>query len=81
MPPRTKTRDFPEAILGAAVLASPAVRFIVDLIPVDHRVEGTVACEGPGEPSPFSGWLELLRLLEANLPAEVGPAATLPTDR
>jgi hypothetical protein len=57
------------------------VRFIVDLTPVDHRVEGTVACEGPGEPCSFSSWLELLRLLEANLPADVGAAPTVPTDR
>ena len=57
------------------------MRFIVDLTPVDHRVEGTVAREGPGEPSSFSSWLELLRLLEANLPADVGAAPTVPTDR
>lgn len=48
----------------------PTVRFIVDLHPVEHRVEGTLAGEGPGEPHPFSGWLELLRLLEAGLPAD-----------
>jgi hypothetical protein len=45
------------------------VRFIVDLHPVEERVEGTVALDGPGEPSPFSGWLELLRLLETHVAA------------
>ncbi len=47
------------------------MRFIVELHPVDQRVEGTVACDGPDEPCPFTGWLELLRLLEANLTADV----------
>lgn len=54
----------------------PAVRFIVDLNPVEQRVEGTLACDGPGEPCPFSGWLELLRLLEANLPADPAVPST-----
>jgi hypothetical protein len=48
------------------------VRFVVDLHPVEDRVEGTLASDGRGEPCPFSGWLELLRLLEAHLlPAAV----------
>ncbi len=52
-----------------------AVRFIVDLHPVEHRVEGTLAGEGAGEPCPFSSWLELLRLLEARLPADAAVPA------
>jgi hypothetical protein len=57
------------------------VRFIVDLHPVEARVEGTVALDGPGEPSPFSGWLELLRLLETHLAAPPVPAAPVAAER
>lgn len=49
------------------------MRFVVELTPVEQRVEGTVDCDGPGEPRPFSGWLELLHVLEANVPAEGRP--------
>jgi hypothetical protein len=30
----------------------------------DDGVEGVLVTEGSGHPQPFSGWLELLRLLE-----------------
>ncbi|HTJ76608.1 MAG TPA: hypothetical protein VL337_14725 [Acidimicrobiales bacterium] len=49
------------------------MRLVVDLRPVDDRVEGTLAEEGGAEPSPFSGWLELLRLLEARMAADTRP--------
>jgi hypothetical protein len=54
-------------------LDSLAVRFIVDLTPVEDRVEGVVDKEGSPDPHPFSGWLELLRLLEADLVADPRP--------
>jgi hypothetical protein len=41
-------------------------RFVVDLVAVGEGVEGTVRSEDDPCPTPFSGWLELLRLLEAH---------------
>lgn len=49
------------------------MRFVVELRPVGERVEGTLEEEGSPTPSPFSGWLELLRLLEARLAPEARP--------
>jgi hypothetical protein len=40
------------------------VRFIVELRHSDDGVEGEVTPEGATEPQRFSGWLELLQLLE-----------------
>lgn len=55
-------------------------RFVVELHPTGTgRVEGVVIPEETGETQPFSGWLELLRLLEVvaahqgDLPEEVEP--------
>jgi hypothetical protein len=47
------------------------VRFIVELRHSDDGVEGEVIPEGTTEPQRFSGWLQLLRLLEP--PPEPGP--------
>jgi len=49
------------------------VRFVVELRPVGERVEGTLEEEGSAGPSAFSGWLELLRLLESRLAPEARP--------
>jgi hypothetical protein len=40
------------------------LRFIVELRDTNEGVEGEVTPEGATEPQRFSGWLELLRLLE-----------------
>jgi hypothetical protein len=41
------------------------VRFVLELTPTeDGRVEGVLVREGSDEPQRFSGWLDLLRLLE-----------------
>lgn len=40
------------------------MRFTVELHHADGNVEGEVLREGATEPERFSGWLELLRLLE-----------------
>jgi hypothetical protein len=41
------------------------VRFVLELIPTQPgRVEGVLVREGSDEPQGFSGWLDLLRLLE-----------------
>jgi hypothetical protein len=45
------------------------MRFVVDLRPTDQGVEGEVLREGSAVAEPFSGWLELLRLLEAGDPS------------
>jgi hypothetical protein len=52
------------------------MRFVVDLRHTDQGVEGEVIREGTAAPEPFSGWLELLRLLEvgdASMPSPPGP--------
>jgi hypothetical protein len=49
------------------------VRFTVELRYIDDTVEGEVLREGATEPERFSGWLELLRLLEAPDRPEPGP--------
>jgi hypothetical protein len=42
------------------------VRFVLELIPTPHgRVEGLLVREGSDKPERFSGWLDLLRLLES----------------
>jgi len=46
------------------------VRFVVDLTRKGDQVEGTVAWDGHLEG--FSGWLELLKCLEADGPSEPG---------
>ncbi len=45
------------------------MRFVVEILTRDGRVEGYVSPDGGGERRPFSGWLELLSQLE--------PAATI----
>jgi hypothetical protein len=48
-------------------------RFLVELHPTEAGgVEGLVIPEETGEAQPFSGWLELLRLLEAAEPHRQG---------
>lgn len=43
------------------------MRFIVELAPAaDGRVEGSLGCDGVEGVIRFSGWLELLRLLEVH---------------
>ena len=49
------------------------MRLVVDLRPVEDRIEGTLEEEGTADSSPFSGWLELLRLLEARVAADTRP--------
>jgi hypothetical protein len=45
------------------------VRFELDCAAdCDGRLEGTLAWQGGGAPVPFSGTLELLRLLEEHVP-------------
>ena len=42
------------------------VRFVLELTPTEHgRVEGMLVREESDEPQRFSGWLDLLRLLES----------------
>jgi hypothetical protein len=45
------------------------MRFVLNLRYTDHDVEGEVTREGSAAPEPFSGWLELLRLLEVGDPS------------
>jgi hypothetical protein len=45
------------------------MRFVVDLRPNDQGVEGEVLREGSAVAEPFSGWMELLRLLEVGDPS------------
>jgi hypothetical protein len=45
------------------------MRFVLDLRHTDQGVEGEVIREGAAAPEPFSGWLELLRLLEVRDPS------------
>jgi hypothetical protein len=45
------------------------MRFVVDLRHTDQSVEGEVLREGSAVAEPFSGWLELLRLLEVSDPS------------
>jgi hypothetical protein len=50
--------------MGATGQRGP-VRFVLELTPTEHgRVEGVLVHEGSDEPQRFSGWLDLLRLLE-----------------
>ena len=52
------------------------MRIIVELHHTDDEgVHGAVItdADGRGEPQPFTGWLELLRLLEALAPSPLEP--------
>ena len=40
------------------------MRFVVEFVAQEGRVEGFVSPDGFGERRPFSGWLELLSRLE-----------------
>ncbi|HEY2706184.1 MAG TPA: hypothetical protein VGL20_21080 [Candidatus Dormibacteraeota bacterium] len=57
-----------------------AVRYVIDLRrTADNRVEGLLRRGGAVHAMPFSGWMELLSLLE---PPPLDPAAEpLPDDR
>ena len=47
------------------------MRIIVELHHTnDEGVQGVVIADADGEPQPFAGWLELLRLLEALAPSD-----------
>jgi hypothetical protein len=47
-------------------------RFVVEIRPTaDGRVVGTVARPGTGDVESFSGWMDLLRLLEPRSPDAV----------
>lgn len=47
-------------------------RFVVEIRPTDDgRVVGTVGRPGSADPVPFSGWMDLLRLLEPRTPDAV----------
>lgn len=49
-----------------------AQRFVVEIRPTaDGRVVGTVARNGTGDVVTFSGWMDLLRLLEPRSPDAV----------
>ena len=55
------------------------MRFVLDLRHTDQGVEGAVLREGAAAAEPFSGWLELLRLLEVGDPSMPGPPEPDPT--
>jgi hypothetical protein len=43
----------------------PAVRYVIELRRTpDDRVEGHLIAEGAAAPAPFSGWMELICLLQ-----------------
>jgi hypothetical protein len=44
------------------------LRLIIDLYAGADGIEGVINVAGSDEPQPFSGWLELLRLLEGLVP-------------
>jgi hypothetical protein len=49
------------------------MRFVLDLRHTKQGVEGEVLREGTAAAEPFSGWLELLRLLEVPDPSMPDP--------
>lgn len=49
------------------------MRFVVEIVAQDGRVEGFVSPDGCGERRPFSGWLELFSRLEP-APTNSAPA-------
>lgn len=51
--------------MGGSIDGQPARRYVVEILAGEpRRPEGTVWREGHVDPSPFSGWMDLLRLLE-----------------
>ena len=41
------------------------MRYVIDLQrTADNRIEGVLRCEGEPQPVAFSGWMELLTLIE-----------------
>jgi hypothetical protein len=51
-------------------------RYIIELErTADDRVEGVLGHDGLSEPVPFSGWIELLSLLQPPLLAESEPGS------
>ncbi len=49
------------------------MRFVLDLRHTEQGVEGEVLREGAAAAEPFSGWLDLLRLLEVGDPSMPRP--------
>lgn len=55
-----------------AVVDAVGERFVVEIRPTpDGRVVGTVSRPGSADHVPFSGWMDLLRLLEPRTPDAV----------
>lgn len=54
------------------------MRFVLDLRVTAQGVEGEVTREESGTAEPFSGWLELLRLLELHPLSSPGPQEPAP---
>jgi hypothetical protein len=50
------------------------MRFVLDLRHTNQGVEGEILREGAAAAEPFSGWLELLRLLEVGDPSITSPS-------
>jgi len=55
------------------------MRFVLDLRHTEQGVEGEVTREGAAAAEPFSGWLDLLRLLEVRDPSMPSPPEPDPT--
>jgi hypothetical protein len=53
------------------------MRYIVELRHTDDGVAGEVTPEGTSQPQQFSGWLELLRLLEPSTASTSTPGITV----
>ena len=66
--PEAKPSDLPYRATRRPKGARTGVRFVLELSPTaDGRVEGSVGWDGVERSVRFSGWLELLRLLEGNV--------------
>lgn len=59
-----------------AVMGIPATRIVIDVRRTsDNRLVGVVRTAGGGEVGRFSGWVELLGVLEAAGPPAIHPSA------
>jgi hypothetical protein len=47
------------------------LRLVIDLNRGADGIEGVIKVAGSDKPQPFSGWLELLRLLEGLVPPDI----------
>jgi hypothetical protein len=68
---------------GAAPPPGDTARYTLELRYTAWGVEGMLSRDGMAEPEPFSGWLDLLRLLEATPSPERGtsvPGVSLTRD-